>query len=121
MVNCKYESVVITTPGQEEQKLAPSSDKAIKSYEQSGPAVVVVALAKDWLSKKQPTYMKWTSPDWLEIHATFLLGGPTEMSEAELWSAVRGQSLCEIQQCTQRLQEQRGMKEGEQGRRRNRG
>lgn len=65
--------------------------------------------------------MKWTSPYGLEIDTTFWLGGPTEMSEAEMWSAVRGQSLCEIQQCTQRLQEQRGMKEGEQGRRRNRG
>lgn len=37
---------------------------------------------------------------------------------------VRGQSLCEMQQCVQRLQEQRGMKEeeqGEQGSQRNRG
>lgn len=45
MVNCKYGSIVTTTAGQEERKLASSSDKTIKSYEQSGPAVVVVALA----------------------------------------------------------------------------
>lgn len=40
-----------------------------------------------------------------------------KMSKDELQSAVRGQSLQEIQECSQRLQEQRGVKEGEQGRR----
>lgn len=40
-----------------------------------------------------------------------------KMSKDEPRSAVRGQSLQEIQECSQRLQEQRGVKEAEQGRR----